>query len=247
VNFPGYIKKLRYFCIIIYIFFFLFQGFAQKIPVTQLPSDQHTQAEMQANYFEKESTVGSVYLSVRWMPGSIEFSNHRKFPLPDHTIFCNFDKVKSILYVLTDKNGILSYPVDSVLNFELVGNNKDYRFEKVSWISSNYFLMPVIVSEKGYSLYKRLFTKLNQADYSNGGYYVKGKKFDEYVDYYEYYITNPGNSSYQKVPLKESSIRRALKNESQLLREFFELHDNEITEESLLGIIQYINDKKYPD
>jgi len=35
--------------------------------------------------------------------------------------------------------------------------------------------------------------------------------------------------------------------EAGLVEEFFHLHDKEINEQSLLGIIQFIDDKKYPE
>ena len=107
--------------------------------------------------------------------------------------------------------------------------------------------MPVLTSTKGFSLYKRLFTKFLRADFSNEGYYTKGRKFDEFVDYYEYYITYPGNSVFRKLYLREKDIRKALKDESKLLDDFFERHDNEINEQSLIGLIQFIDDKKFPE
>jgi len=123
----------------------------------------------------------------------------------------------------------------------------DYSFEKIPWISNNFFLIPIIKSEKGYSLYKRLLTKLVRADYSNEGYFTTGKKFDEFIDDYEYYLVLPGNTDYRKMYLKESNIRRVLKYELALLNEFFSMHENDINEQSLIGIIQYINERKYPE
>ncbi|HEY4937029.1 MAG TPA: hypothetical protein VII44_10635, partial [Puia sp.] len=125
--------------------------------------------------------------------------------------------------------------------------NTIYSFEKIPWISKNFYLIPIIKSAKGYSLYKRLITNFYWADYSTDGYSTKGKKFDEFIDTYEYYLTYPGNHSYRKLLLKENSVRRALKEESSLLGEFFSLRDIEINEQSLLAIIQYIDDKKYPE
>ena len=182
------------------------------------------------------------------MRGVVEFADHRRrIPAPDQLFFFNFDKVNSIVYVLDRLNKISAYPIDSISSFEFVGADRDYSFEKIPWISNNFFLMPIIKSEKGYSLYKRLITNLIRADYSNEGYYIKGRKFDEFVDYYEYYLTYPGNTLFRKLFLKENIIRRVLRNESVLVNEFFSLHDNEINEQSLLGMIQYINDKKFPE
>ena len=35
--------------------------------------------------------------------------------------------------------------------------------------------------------------------------------------------------------------------ETKLLDDFFTIHEHEINEQSLIGIIQYIDDKKFPD
>jgi hypothetical protein len=212
-----------------------------------LPGEVNTNSTTLPLFFEKENPVGSAYLSKYWMRGVAEFSNHRHVPAPYENVFFNFDKLNNILYVLEDLRKLTPYPIDSLLSFELSGNDKDYSFEKVSWISNNYYLMPVIKSSKGYSLYKRLLTRIQTADYASQGYISTGKKYDEYIDYYEYYIVFPGNKTYRKLYLKESNVRRVLKDESSLIDEFFSLHDNEITEQSLLGIIQYIDDKKYPE
>ena len=140
-----------------------------------------------------------------------------------------------------------SYPVDSVLSFEIVGNRVIYSFEKVPWISNGYYLMPILKSEKGYSLYKRLFCKYLRSSYTNAGYYSEGNKYDEYADYYEFYLIYPGNTAYKKLTLKEKAIRRALKNDEALLDEYFKLNEPDINEQSVLGIVQYIDEKKYPD
>lgn len=198
-------------------------------------------------FFEKDETVGSTYLSRNWMRGVAELWNHRKIPEADQPLLFNFDKINNVLYTVNRDNKIKFYPSDSVLDFHLAEDNLVYSFEKVSWISDNFFLMPVIKSDKGYSLYKRLFTKFLQADFSSEGYYTKGRKFDEYADYYEYYITYPGNTQFRKLYLKEKDIRKALRDEPKLLDDFFEIHDHEISEQSLIGLIQFINDKKFPE
>jgi hypothetical protein len=212
-----------------------------------LPNNLWGDPSLLPNFFIKDDAVGSSYLSKNWMRGTVEFTNHRRIPLPGEPLFFNFDKINNVLYVLSGPNKYSAYPIDSIASFQLAGSDMDYSFEKIRWISDNFFLMPVIKSTKGYSLYKRLFTKLIRADYSNEGYFVRGRKFDEFVDYYEYYLIYPGNSVYRKLYLKENTVRRALKSETSLVNEFFSLHDLEINEQSLLGMIQYINDKKFPE
>jgi hypothetical protein len=216
----------------------------QNVAIQSLP-DPHR--DHITPYFEKDETIGSTYLARNWLKGVAELWNHRRIPETDHPLLFNFDKINSVLYTVDREDKIRFYPSDSILSFNLIEDNSVFSFEKVAWINDNFFLMPVIKSDKGYSLYKRLFTKFLQADYSSEGYYTKGRKFDEYVDYYEYYVVYPGNSQFRKLYLKEKDIRKALKEESKLLEDFFSIHDKEISEQSLIGIIQFINDKKYPD
>jgi len=211
-----------------------------------IPDDMHRGRNM-SQFFSKEETVGSVYLSGNWIKGRVELTNHKLLPEPGNPLLFNFDKINSVLYTINRDSKIIFYPSDSVLSFNLTDDNTVFSFEKVNWISDNFFLMPMLKSDKGYSLYKRLFTKFIQADFSSEGYYTKGRKFDEYVDYYEYYITYPGNNLFRKLYLKEKEIRKALKDESALLDVFFDMHGREINEQSLIGIVQYIDDKKFPD
>jgi hypothetical protein len=242
------IWKRVFFCITNCVILFLFHGLAQTEPNSiPLPNNLWTNADQLQSFFEREGVVGSTYLSKNWIRGTLELSNHRRIPGPDQVLLFNFDKIKSIVYVLNQDKNFSAYPIDSISSFFLVGSEMDYSFEKVSWISNNFFLIPIIKSEKGYSLYKRLLTKLVPADYSNGGYFITGKKFDEFIDEYEYYLVYPGNTGYKKMYLKESNVRRVFKYELVLLNEFFSMHENDINEQSMIGIIQYINEKKYPE
>jgi hypothetical protein len=233
------------FCITICIFIFSKTSAQQNID-TQLPPDIHRGRDM-TQFFSKDETVGSIYLTRNWAKGVVELSNHTRLPQPDQPLLFNFDKINNVVYTVNRENKVVFYPSDSVISFNLVDDNTVYSFEKIFWISDNFFLMPILKSDKGYSLYKRLFTRFLQADYSSEGYYTRGRKFDEYVDYYEYYITYPGNNLFRKLYLKEKDIRRGLKDESKLLDDFFIIHDHEINEQSLISIIQYIDDKKFPD
>lgn len=242
------IWKRSFFCITICVIFFLFRGLAQtESNSILLPNNLWTNADQLQGFFEREGVVGSTYLSKNWIRGTLELSNHRRIPGPDQVLLFNFDKIKNIVYVLNQEKKFSTYPIDSISSFFLVGSDMDYSFEKIPWISNNFFLIPIIKSEKGYSLYKRLLTKLVRADYSNEGYFTTGKKFDEFIDDYEYYLVFPGNTDYRKMYLKESNIRRVLKYELALLNEFFSMHENDINEQSLIGIIQYINERKYPE
>jgi len=234
-----------FFCILICSVIIVYSAYAQNIS-TQVPPDIHRGQDM-TQFFSKDETVGSVYLTQNWVKGRIELLSHRILPEPGNPLLFNFDKISNVVYAINQESKIIYYPEDSVISFHLEDDNTVFTFEKVPWISDNFFLMPILKSDKGYSLYKRLLTRFLRADFSNEGYYSKGRKFDEYVDYYEYYITYPGNSLFRKLYLKEKDIRRALRDETKLLDDFFNIHEHEINEQSLIGIVQYIDDRKFPD
>ncbi len=221
---------------------------AQEPPAEpKLPTFLDRNPDLLPHFFEKEKVVGSPYLAKTWVQGYIELVSHKRIPEPDQEMLFNYDKMQNVIYVIDNTYKLKMYPIDSVSSFELVENNMIYTFQKISWISNKFYLIPVIESSKGYSLYKRLITNYYWADYTSDGYSSKGRKFDEFTDTYEYFLTYPGNKLYRKILLKDNAVRRAFKGDSKLLNGFFSLHDDEINEQSLLGIVQYINDKEYPD
>jgi len=222
------------------------RGSAQQVEMYDVPQPNNKSYQVPITK-EREIEIGSRYLTKKWSRGTVEMWDHKRLPEGDQILLFNYDKLDDQIYVINQYGKQWTYPIDSILRFDLVENSVIYSFEKIPWISNNFFLMSIYKSEKGYSLYKRLFTKYIRAGYTNAGYYSEGKKYDEYVDNYEYYLIYPGNSVFRKLNLKEGVIRRALKEESALLDEFFTLHEKDINEQSLLAIIQYIDDKKYPE
>ncbi len=243
-------RKKYFFCILLSIPLGIFQVSAQSqepAETPKLPSFIDRNPNLLPHKFEKEKTVGSPYLTKNWATGYVELVSNKRIPEPDQDVLFNYDKMENVLYVLDNLSKIRSFPIDSIMKFELVGNNTTYTFEKIPLISRKFYLSPVIESPKGYSLYKRLITNYYWADYSSDGYTTKGKKYDEFVDSYEYFLIYPGNKSYKKLLLKDNAVRHAFKNDSNLLDAFFNLYDDEINEQSVIGIVQYINDKKYPD
>jgi hypothetical protein len=220
---------------------------AQKTSNVNLPAYMDSDPNSLPHHFNKEKTVGSPYLTKNWVTGYIELENHRHIPDSNKYVLLNYDKTQSIIYLTNGVDKIWFYPIDSIISFELFENNKAYDFEKIAWISNKFFLIPIIKSTKGYSLYKRLVTNFYRSDYSTDGYSSKGKNFDEFDDSYIYYLAYPGNTSFKKLTLKENTILKDMKEESDLVKQFFDEHENEINEQSLLALVQYIDDKKYPE
>src|ERR1700710_2107105 len=97
------------FCIGISLYIILSQASAQQNINAQIPADlQRGQSVIQ--FFTKDETVGSSFLSKTWIKGSVELWNHRKLPLPDQPLLFNFDKIENVLYTVNSQNKIVSYP-----------------------------------------------------------------------------------------------------------------------------------------
>jgi hypothetical protein len=189
-------------------------------------------------FFEKDSTKGSPYLSPYWMMGVLELSDHRRIPKLNEYLYFNYDKYNHRLILINKENKIWSYPVDSISGFALTDGEKVYSFEKLHSISNNFFLESVLKSETGYSLYKRLITKLVSADYQSEGYWSSGQKRDEYTDDYEYYLIYPDKRSYKKFYLNENAIHKAFKGEIVFVKDYLK---PPVTENQLVSMIEVIN------
>jgi hypothetical protein len=239
--------KIRIYHTVVIFLITFYQGISQPPISPDMDNELGRKNLVVAPLISKENNIGSPYLVPGWIRGVVEFRSHKRLPEPGGVAWFNFDKIECVLLMIDSQNKVTKYPIDSILNISLADDNHEYNFEKVSWISDRYFLMPVIKSATGFSLYKRMYTKFINADYVDAGYYTTGKKSDQYADYYEYYLVYPGNRKWRKIYLQQSVVRHALKSESKLLDEFFSMHADEIDEQSLLAIIQFIDDRKYPD
>jgi len=191
-------------------------------------------------YFEKEKTSGSPYLSQNWMRGVVELSDHRRIPKMNEYMYFNYDKVNYRLILINKENKIWSYPIDSISGFALADSGKIYSFEKISTIRDKIFVEPLIKSEKGYSLYKRLITKFVKAGFENLGYTSEGVKYDEYVDEYEYYLIYPEASTYKKFYLTGKPIKKIFNQISSQYADFFD-RKIPITEQDLVSLVETIN------
>ncbi|HMH24419.1 MAG TPA: hypothetical protein VK563_21705 [Puia sp.] len=216
----------------------------QQLELSRISADNNHVAGQIPVFYNKESARGNPFLANNWLHGVLELADHKRIPEPGYNLYFNYDKFKNQLVITFDGMNIWSYPNDSISSFVLIDSTTTWSFEKVSWISRSFFLQPVLRSEKGYSLYKRVITKFINADYKNNVYWTTGKKYDEYVDYYEYYLVCQGNKSYKKFFLKEAAVRSALKPESAGLTSFFSGKNSPLDERTLVSLVQYINDRK---
>jgi hypothetical protein len=194
------------------------------------------------SWFEKAGTHGSRYLSRYWLSGVIESTGNRTTPR-QNPCWYTFDKLNNKLLCTKDGINITTLSNDTIRSFALADSNKLYIFEKIPFISSDLFFQPLVKSDKKYSLYKRLITRFQPADFSPVGYYTTGKRYDEYVDYYEYYIVFPGQKKFGKFYLHQQSIRKAFGISDTQMNTFFSRNDGPITEETIISLVNFLNDK----
>lgn len=92
-------------------------------------------------------------------------------------------------------------------------------------------------------MYESLKTQFAKADYTSIGLMQSGKKYDEYIDNFEYYLAFNNSNTFVKVELKEKAIKKVLVNNEQKVRTFFEMHRlNKLTESMLAELIVYLNE-----
>jgi hypothetical protein len=84
---------------------------------------------------------------------------------------------------------------------------------------------------------------MHLADYTSIGYASFGKRYNEYIDSYDYYIIFPDQQTFQKLSLKKKFILKVLKQHRKEVKNFFSHHNGPLTEELFSELIESLNDK----
>ena len=214
---------------------------AQKEQDIDRYTDEH-ENKILPFFFEREPPVGTAYFTEYWMKGAAEFTNHRTIPTREKPYYFNFDKMRNVLIVADNSENINYYRGDSVVQFILLDSlNKTYKFEIIPGISRSFYLQPVLTPDSGYSLYKRLITKLAGADYQSYGYGSTGVKHDTYDDSYEYYFLYPDKTTYRKFYLDGAAVKKAFKPWTTQLESLLNKYNGKLNEDGLVEMIELIN------
>ncbi len=194
-------------------------------------------------FFEKEPPVGTAYFTEYWMKGAAEFINHQTIPTREKPYYFNFDKLKNVLIVTDDSLNVSYYHGDVVRQFILLDSlNQTYKFEIVPTISRSFYLQPILAASSGYSLYKRLITKLAFADYQSYGYGHTGVKHDTYNDSYEYYFVYPDKTTFKKFYLDGSpAVKKVFKAWPVELETIMNKYAGSLNEDALTELVEMIN------
>lgn len=236
------ISGLRLICIILGLSACNSNLKAQYQELTNVSSDPNQKHGSLPIGFNKDSATGSPYFTAGWFRGIVELNNSKQFPEHGHNLFLNYDKLHGYLVATDGVGKIWTYGNDSIKKFIMTDGDSIFLFEKVPCISQSFFLQPLVQSEKGYSLYRRLMTRFIAADYRNEGYYTTGTNHDHYEDIYIYYIVYPGEKTFRKLYLNKKDVLKSLNSESSRLDSFFSQNNSTINEHTLVAMTNYLND-----
>jgi hypothetical protein len=181
---------------------------------------------------------GTRFLFDDWVRGTIVKNSGEE--INGNIYYFNFDKITNNLLVTVDKEQIIEVYKDSIQSFSFREKGELFAFEKFPTIERYRFVRVLIKDIDKYSLYKSMHTKFVGSDFETNGLVETGNPYDEYVDSHKYYIVYKGEV--RPVELKFSSIKKALKENASMAKDYYANHVlDEIDEAYLAGIVEYVN------
>ena len=189
-------------------------------------------------YGSTYNTKGSRLLFEEWVKG-IVVKNSGEIIDGDKYLF-NFDKITNNLIVTLDKKEIIEVYKDSIQSFKFKERGKFYSFEKLASIQSYRFVQVLVKDKNNYSLYKSINTRFVGANFTTNGLTETGNPYDEFVDANKYYIVH--KDEVRPVELKFTSIKKALKENSSRVKDFYADHlMDEVDENYAISIVEFLN------
>jgi hypothetical protein len=181
---------------------------------------------------------GTRFLFDEWVRGSVVKNSGEE--ISGNIYYFNFDKITNNLLVTIDKQNIIEVYKDSIQSFRFKEKGELFAFEKFPSIERYRFVRILIKNTDKFSLYKSIHTRLVTASFETNGLTESGNPYDEYVDSHKYYIVYKGEV--RPVELRFSSIKKALKENSSLAKDYYANHIfDEIDEAYLSSIVDYVN------
>jgi hypothetical protein len=189
-------------------------------------------------YGTEQNIKGNRFLFDKWVKGTVVKNSGEE--ISGDKYYFNFDKVTDNLLVTIDKKEIIEVYKDSIQAFSFHENGEFYRFKKLIPIQRYRFVQVLLEDGAKYSLYKTINTRFVAADYNTNGLTESGNPYDEYVDRNQYFIMY--KDEVRPVQLKFTSIKKALKENSSEVKDFYADHlMDEVNENYLTGIVEYLN------
>lgn len=191
-------------------------------------------------FSNKENIVGSRYLFGRWVKGKV--MNRSNALISDDSYVFNYDKISMKLLATQDNKTVVEVNDEGIESFSLTYDGITTVFLRVPLINAKDFFVSLVESEKGYSLYKKIVTRFQKANFTTNGLIQSGKNYDEYVDEPEYYVISPGSKDVKRLLFTRKSVKEVFKPKISAVRSYFSEHSGENFDESYLaGLINFLN------
>ncbi len=191
-------------------------------------------------FSHKEDTKGNRYLFDKWVKGTILTANNYTIDNKDYLF--NFDKITNDIFMTLDQKVVVEINKVEFKSFTLHSEDTSFTFKHVDAINTTDFFQVLAEHNTKYSLYKKIHTLLIKSNYTTDGIFENGKPYDEYVDHPDYFIVFPGGKIVKKVTINSKQIKNTLSMEQEKLHQYYAQNkDQFITENFLIGLINYIN------
>lgn len=188
----------------------------------------------------KENTVGSRYLFVRWVKGKV-YNKSNQLVSDDSYVF-NYDKITKKLLATQDNKIVVEVEDKNLKSFTLSYGDDTITFQRMPLISNKDFFVALAESEKKYSLYKVIKTRFQKANFTTNGIIQSGNNYDQFIDEPEYYLVFPGGRELQTLELTRKSVKQTLKPEIKKIRSYYTEHSGETFDEGYLtGLVNFLN------
>jgi len=183
-------------------------------------------------------TKGTRMLFDDWVKGTVIKTTGEV--IDGNKYYFNFDKVTNNLIVTLDKKEVIEVYKEFIQSFNFSDKGKVFTFEKFVPIQRFRFVQVLVKDSAKYSLYKSVNTRFVAANYTTNGLTETGQLYDEFVDMNKYYIVY--KEEIRPVELKFNKIKKALKEQSSRVKDFYADHlADEVDEKYLTGIVEYLN------
>jgi hypothetical protein len=189
--------------------------------------------------YNKEGLQGSPFLLAAYTRGLVANQFDSIIDKPDYLY--NYDKVSGNLVLQRGNEKPIAVYKEQVRFFCLKLDTGGYIFEKVAILNPNEFYQILFRGNK-YSAYKLIKTQFINANQKTNGYMNEGNDYDEYRDFYTYYLIDQIKKESQVFELSKKSLRKSLTTESPVLEQYIKEHKYEpVTETYVTGLLQKLN------
>jgi hypothetical protein len=189
--------------------------------------------------YHKEGLEGSPFLLTAYVPGLVV--NQIDSVIDKTNYLYNYDKVTGNLLLKRDNELPIAVNKEQVKYFCIKEEKGGYIFERVSLISSNEYFQVLYKGPK-YSFFKLIKSNFIPSSKTTNGYSTTGNNYDEYKDYYIYYMVDHVKDEFAVLELSKKSIRKALSSENGAVEQYFKDHKwTEIDEPYVEHLFEKLN------